>query len=290
MRQSTGAYLTCSVEIPELPKRDVIVAGRGGADITSRIRCFLAALICASALASATAVLAADVTVFAAASLKNALDEISATFEAETGHSVSLSLAGSSLLARQIALGAPADIYLTASPEWMDYLEGENRLIPGSRRDLLGNRLVLVAPIKNPGAIAGFEDPALFDHLGQGKLAMAMVEAVPAGVYGKSALQSLGLWQDLAPHVAQTDNVRAALALVAAGAAPLGVVYASDARAEPRVSVLAEFPAQSHAPIRYPLALVQGPGGPAVEAFFAYLQGPKARDAFLSAGFDVIAE
>jgi len=262
----------------------------GGSDITSRIRCFLSALICAGTVGFATAAAAADVTVFAAASLKNALDEISTTFEAETGHSVSLSLAGSSLLARQIALGAPADIYLPANAAWMDYLESENRLVSGSRRDLLSNRLVLVAATESTAALAGFDDPALFDHLGQGKLAMAMVESVPAGIYGKSALQSLGLWQDLAPHIAQTDNVRAALALVAAGAAPLGVVYASDAQAEPRVRVLAEFPARSHAPIRYPLALVQGAGGPAVEALFHYLQGARAREAFLSAGFDVIAE
>lgn len=234
--------------------------------------------------------MAADVTIFAAASLKNALDEISATFEAKTGHSTSLSLAGSSLLARQIALGAPADIYLPASPEWMDYLAAKSRLVPGSRRDLLSNRLVLVAPNHSARAISGFEDPALFEQLGRGKLAMAMVEAVPAGIYGKAALQSLGLWQDLAPHVAQTDNVRAALALVAAGAAPLGVVYASDALADPRVTVLAEFPAQSHAPIRYPLAQIKGTRGPAVEAFYTYLQSPEARAVFESAGFNVIAE
>ncbi|MEP4037849.1 molybdate ABC transporter substrate-binding protein [Pseudophaeobacter sp.] len=247
-------------------------------------------MIFASSLGSATGVLAADVTVFAAASLKNALDKITTSFEAQTGYSVSLSLAGSSLLARQIALGAPADIFLPASPDWMDHLQEQNRLVPGSRRALLSNRLVLVAPNQSARAITGFEDPALFAQLGQGKLAMALVEAVPAGIYGKSALETLGLWQDLAPHIAQTDNVRAALALVAAGAAPLGVVYASDAQADPRVTVLADFPSQSHAPIRYPLAQVQGAGGPAIDAFFIYLQGPEAQEAFVSAGFDVIAE
>jgi molybdate transport system substrate-binding protein len=233
---------------------------------------------------------AADVTVFAAASLKNALDEISTNFEADTGQSVSLSLAGSSLLARQIALGAPADIYLPASPEWMDYLQEQNRLEPGSRRDLLGNRLVLVAPAQSAQAISGFDDPQLLGQLGEGKVAMALVEAVPAGIYGKAALQELGLWQELAPHIAQTDNVRAALALVAAGATPLGVVYASDAKAEPRVTVLAEFPSSSHAPIRYPMARIQGARGAAADALFTYLQGPEAREAFVSAGFDVIAE
>lgn len=243
-----------------------------------------------SGFGSAAPALAADVTVFAAASLKTALDEISAKFEADTGHSTALSLAGSSLLARQIALGAPADIYLPASPEWMDYLQTQDRIVPGSRLNLLGNKLVLVAPKQSARAITGFEDPVLFEQLGQGKLAMAMVEAVPAGIYGKSALETLGLWQDLAPHIAQTDNVRAALALVAAGAAPLGVVYASDAIADPRVTVLAVFPAYAHDPIRYPLARVQGAGGPAAAAFHAYLQGPKAREAFVAAGFDVIAE
>ncbi|KPD11870.1 molybdenum ABC transporter substrate-binding protein [Phaeobacter sp. 11ANDIMAR09] len=250
----------------------------------------MAALSFAGCLAWATAALAVDVTVFAAASLKTALDDIATKFERDTGHSVSLSLAGSSLLARQIALGAPADIYLPASTEWMDYLQEQGRLVPGSRRDLLGNRLVLVAPHQSAQPIDGFDDPALFAQLGQGKMSMALVEAVPAGIYGKSALEALGLWQDLAPHVAQTDNVRAALALVASGAAPLGVVYASDAQADPRVTVLVEFPVKSHTPIRYPMAQIQGAGGGAVEAFFDYLQGPDARETFVSAGFSMVAE
>ena len=127
-----------------------------------------------SGFGSAAPALAADVTVFAAASLKTALDEIRAKFEADTGHSTALSLAGSSLLARQIALGAPADIYLPASPEWMDYLQTQDRIVPGSRLNLLGNKLVLVAPKQSARAITGFEDPVLFEQLGQGKLAMAM--------------------------------------------------------------------------------------------------------------------
>mgnify|MGYP002332125833 FL=1 len=172
----------------------------------------------------------------------------------------------------------------------MDYLQEQGRLVPGSRRDLLGNRLVLVAPHQSAQPIDGFDDPALFAQLGQGKMAMALVEAVPAGIYGKSALEALGLWQDLAQHVAQTDNVRAALALVASGAAPLGVVYASDAQADPRVTVLVEFPVKSHTPIRYPMAQIQGAGGGAVEAFFDYLQGQEARETFVSAGFSMVAE
>lgn len=255
------------------------------------MRCFLALLVFACSLGSASFAVSAEVTVFAAASLKTALDEIAIQFERETDHSVSLSLAGSSLLARQITLGAPADIFLSANTEWMDYVQGKDRLITGSRRDLLSNRLVLVAPKHNARAISGFTDPLLRAQLGQGKLAMALVEAVPAGIYGKAALEYLDLWQDLAPQVAQTDNVRSALALVATGAAPLGVVYATDARAEPRVTVLAEFPAQSHPPIHYPMARVKGAGeAAAAEDFYTYLQGPDARKAFVAAGFAMIAE
>ncbi|MEP2716514.1 molybdate ABC transporter substrate-binding protein [Pseudophaeobacter sp.] len=233
---------------------------------------------------------AADVTVFAAASLKNALEEIRADFEATTGQTVALSFAGSSLLARQITLGAPADIYLPASADWMDYLQTEGHLVAGSRRDLLGNRLVLIAPRSSAQPIFGFDDPALLAQLGQGRLAMALVTAVPAGIYGKSALQNLGIWQDLAPKIAQTDNVRAALALVAAEEAPLGIVYASDAQAEPRVVVLAEFPQSTHAPIRYPLALIPPAKTPAILAFYTYLQQPVAQEVFRAAGFDVLAE
>ncbi|WP_332460279.1 molybdate ABC transporter substrate-binding protein [Pseudophaeobacter flagellatus] len=268
----------------------------------SRITRFLTAaawpglLALAVMLGAAGSLRAADVTLFAAASLKNALDEISQSFEAETGYSLAISLAGSSILARQISLGAPADIYLPASPDWMDYLQAKGHVLPNSRRNLLGNHLVLVAPRDSGQPISGFDDPGLMAQLGQGKLAMALVQAVPAGIYGKSALQWLGLWQRLAPQVAQADNVRAALALVAAGAAPLGVVYASDARAEPRVMILAEFPSQSHAPIRYPLALIRPVANaetapsPAAASLYAYLQGPVARAAFLEAGFDVDVE
>ena len=262
----------------------------------SRICRFLAGVLMAGALglalvsAAGSAALAADVTVFAAASLKNALEDIRKEFEAEAGYTVTLSLAGSSVLARQIALGAPADIYLPASPEWMDYLEAAGRLVPGSRKDLVGNRLVLVAPSSVAQPLSGFDDPLLFEQLGEGKLAMGLLNAVPAGIYGQAALQSLGLWQRLAPQVAQTDNVRAALALVAAAEAPLGIVYASDARVEPRVVVLAEFPQSTHAPIRYPLAQILPAERPAVVAFHAYLQGQVAREIFLSSGFDVIAE
>lgn len=231
------------------------------------------------------AALAGEVTVFAAASLTTALSEIEPAFEAATGHELTVALAGSSALARQIQRGAPADVFLSASPEWMDVLERDGLLEPGSRRDLLGNRLVVVAhgagapPLERIGDL-----PA---RLGAGRLAMALVEAVPAGIYGKAALEHLGLWAQLAPQVAQSDNVRTALALVAAGAAPLGITYATDARASPAVSVVATFPPDSHPPIVYPVADLANRDTPAEAAFLDWLSGPQARAVFAAQGFTV---
>lgn len=227
---------------------------------------------------------AADLTLFAAASLKAALDEIEPGFEAATGHGLTVSFAGSSALARQIEAGAPADVFVSANPGWMDRLETAGRLQPGTRRDLLRNALVLIA--HDPGA-APLEigaDTDLAARLEGGRLAMALVEAVPAGIYGKAALTHFGLWEDLAPQVAQADNVRAALALVAAGAAPLGIVYATDAQAESRVTVIARFPEGSHPPIIYPAATVEG-ADPAAAALMAYIAGPGARAVFEAQGF-----
>lgn len=244
-----------------------------------------AALAVALASGAPAQVDEAQVTVFAAASLTTALAQIEAAFEAETGLDLVASLAGSSALARQVEQGAPADVVLLANPDWMDHLEAQGLLDPGTRRDLLRNTLVLVAA----GAQARptrLED--LPNRLGQGKLAMALVEAVPAGIYGKAALIQLGLWDALAPRVAQADNVRAALALVALGAAPFGVVYASDAKAEPRVSVVAEFPADSHPPIVYPVAALATRDTPAKAVFMDWLTGAKARAILTEHGFDVI--
>ena len=228
---------------------------------------------------------AAQVTVFAAASLKTALDEIAAGYEVATGEAVALSYAGTPALARQILHGAPADVFIAASPDWMDELQAAGLVESVARVELLGNRLALVAHgAADPVAIGPDLDlPAL---LGEGRLAMALVDAVPAGVYGRAALVSLGLWDAVAPRVAQADNVRAALALVAAGAAPLGIVYATDAAAEPRVSLLGLFPQDSHPPIVYPAAPIRGRDG---AAFMAWLRGPQARAAFERQGFAVPA-
>ncbi|UWQ81426.1 molybdate ABC transporter substrate-binding protein (plasmid) [Leisingera sp. S132] len=230
--------------------------------------------------------LQAGITVFAAASTKTALDEAAASYQAGTGRNVTLSYAGSPALARQIQLGAPADLFISANPGWMDVLQHEGLIDEASRRDLLANSLVLIAHGPKAPQL-DLETADLAGLLGEGRLAMALVDAVPAGIYGKAALTALGLWPDLAPKVAQTANVRAALALVASGEAPIGVVYATDARAEARVSVIAVFPADSHPPILYPAAVVADGNMTEAKAFLDYLQSQPAREIFLQHGFGV---
>lgn len=214
--------------------------------------------------------------IYAAASLRGALDEIIAG--ADAPH---ISYAGSSTLARQIALGAPADLFISANAAWMDWLAEQGLIVADSRHAIAGNRLVLIAPSGHPQIpLTG-----LPDALGNGRLAMALVEAVPAGIYGREALQSLDLWTELAPRVAQTDNVRAALALVATGAAPFGIVYASDAVADPRVSVVAEIPPALHGTITYPAAIIAGHDSPETRALMAKLTSPHAQDILRRHGF-----
>ncbi|KNX39904.1 Molybdate-binding periplasmic protein precursor [Roseovarius tolerans] len=229
------------------------------------------------------------VTVFAAASLTNAMAEIETGFEAATGHDLAVSLAGSSALARQIQQGAPADVFLSANPGWMDALEADGLIAQGTRRDLLRNSLVLIAHDAAAIPVEIGPDMDLAAMLDDNRLAMALVEAVPAGIYGKSALESLGQWEAVGPRVAQADNVRAALALVAVGEAPYGIVYATDAVAEERVTVIGTFPADSHPPILYPVAGIAGREGAGQSALLAYLHGAEARAAFARQGFAVIA-
>ena len=249
--------------------------------MTALARLLSAALL---ALAAALPLRAEPVTVFAAASLKTALDEIAARYEAATGDAVTVAHAGSSGLARQIRMGAPADLFISANPGWMDALEAEGLLAPGTRRDLLRNRLVLIAPEGGPPAL----DPARDDlaaALGTGRLAVALPEAVPAGIYAKAALQHLGRWEGLADRLAPTDNVRAALRLVALGETPLGVVYATDAGVEPQVRVVATFPEESHPPILYPAAILAGRDRPEARRFLDFLAGPEAGALFQGHGF-----
>lgn len=230
----------------------------------------------------------AQVTVFAAASTKSALDEIAAKYSAETGQGVTLSYGGSSALARQIQLGAPADLFLSANPNWMDLLQQEGLINSDSRVDLLSNQLVLIAHGEDVPPL-DLTATDLTQHLGGSRLAMALVDAVPAGIYGKAALTTLGQWEELSPLVAQSANVRAALALVASGEAALGVVYATDARADDRVSVVARFARDSHPPIVYPLAMVANANPVPAQQFLSYLQQAGSGDIFEYHGFGTLS-
>ena len=224
---------------------------------------------------------AARITVYAAASLQTALDRVAADWAGATGDTVIPVYDGSARLARQIVAGAPADIYISASPEWMDFAEAQGAVAADTRRDILGNTLVLIAPANRV-----LTDPLvnLAAGLDDRPLAMGNVDTVPAGIYGKAALTSLGQWDAVAPRVVQTGNVRVALALVALGEAGLGIVYASDARVEPRVRIVATFAADSHPPIIYPAALT-AEANPAARAFLDYLTTPPAQAVFVAEGF-----
>ena len=233
---------------------------------------------------------AENVTVFAAASLKNALDQVAASYAEETGNEVTISYAGSNQLAQQIIQGAPADIFISANEKWMDEVEKAGLLAEGTREDLLGNTLVLIAHGKDAemlseDAMKNLDLPAM---LGDGKLAMALVDSVPAGQYGKAALETLGIWAATEPQVAQADNVRAALALVATGEAPFGIVYATDAVAEDNVTVVGTFPADSSPKIIYPAALTTEAADDADRAFYDVLSSDRAVTAFEGQGFAVL--
>jgi molybdate transport system substrate-binding protein len=247
---------------------------------------------------------AAEITVFAAASLKESLDAVSAAYSRQAGDKVVISYAASSTLARQIENGAPAEVFLSADLDWMDYLEARQLIEPASRRQLLGNQLVLIAPKASAETLKIAPHFALAAHLGHEKLAMANPDSVPAGKYGKAALQALGVWPAVAPQVVRAANVRAALLLVARGEARYGIVYRTDALAEPKVRIVDTFPADSHAPIIYPMALTAAApalaanaanaaaAGPASKAaarrFAAYLQGPQAAPLWQKFGFTVL--
>lgn len=244
-----------------------------------------AAALAAILALAAPAALARDVVVFAAASLKNALDEVVAGWD---GGAARVSYAGSSALARQIGEGAPADLFISADVPWMDHVAAGGLIRPGTRRDLLGNSIVLIAhsAVEPIGAVAS--DTDLAGMLGGGRLAMANVEATPAGRYGKAALESLGLWASVEASVAQAENVRAALALVARGEAPFGIVYATDAAVEDTVTIAAIFPASSHPPIVYPVAVLAESANPAAEALADHLTTAAAAAVFEAYGFTVL--
>lgn len=227
---------------------------------------------------------AADITVYAAASLTNALQELAASYQARHGGVViRTSFAGSATLARQIEAGAPADLFASADAQWMDYLAERQRIDPASRRDLLGNTLVLVAPANAPLTVA--MEPGKVPAFA-GKLCMGDPASVPAGRYGQQALARLGWWPALAGRVVGTEDVRTALAFVERGECPLGVVYETDARISRKVMVAGRFPAATHDAVTYPFALLPQ-AGPAARDFYRYLQGPAGRAVFIRHGFVV---
>lgn len=225
-----------------------------------------------------------DVTVFAAASLKTALDAIAAEYRNDSGKRIAISYAASSALAKQIEQGAPADLFISADLDWMDHLERNKLVRPETRRPLLGNRLVVIAPADQARPLP-LEAGALAARLGPGRLATAATTTVPAGRYARAALLSLGLWGEVAGKLAEAENVRAALAYVARAEAPLGIVYESDARAEPRVAIVAHVPETSHPPIVYPAALTTSARGGEPERFLSALTAPPARAIFAREGF-----
>ncbi len=225
--------------------------------------------------------------VLAAASLQESLGAAADAW-ARRGHPRPvISFAASSALARQIESGAPADMFVSADEVWMDYLAGRKLLRGGTRVPLLTNRLVLVAPAGSKLRLTIGRGFPLARALGKGRLAMADPDAVPAGKYGRQALTRLGVWHSVKSRIARAENVRAALAFVARGEAPLGIVYATDARAEPGVRVVGTFPAASHAPITYPVALLARSTSRDAEAFRRYLVSPQGKAIFRRFGFGV---
>ena len=254
-----------------------------------RITGLAAALLLASGLPQSPArAQGGDLVVFAAASLKNALDAVNAQWQKETGKKAIISYAASSALAKQIEQGAPAQMFISADLDWMDYVAQKNLIKPDTRSNLLGNRIVLIAPKDKAQPIeikAGFD---LAKVLGDGRLAMANVDAVPAGKYGKAALEKLGVWASVSGKVAQAENVRAALLLVSRGEAPAGIVYQTDAAADANVKVIGVFPEDTHPRIIYPIALTANADHPDAAAFLAYIKSAKVKPVFEAQGFTVL--
>jgi len=255
-------------------------------------------LWCGGALALLTHAVAAEpaappagtapLLVFAAASLTDALQEVDSAFSARSGIAVKESFAASSVLAKQIEAGAPADVFFSADTQWMDYLAQHGLIAAASRHDVLGNALVLIAPADSQLQLKiapGFD---LRAALAGGKLATGDPDSVPAGLYARAALTQLGVWAQVAPQLVRAENVRAALAYVARGEVPLGIVYRTDAEAEKRVRIVDVFPASSHPPITYPLALTLH-AQPAAAGYAAFLESATARAIFERKGFVALA-
>jgi molybdate transport system substrate-binding protein len=247
--------------------------------------------ILVSALVGAPQPLVAQeqITVFAAASLKNALDDTNAAFTKATGIKVVASYEASSALARQIEQGAPADVFISADLRWLDYAAERKLINPNTRVNLLGNKLVLIAPadskLDRVTIGQGFD---LAKLAGDGRIAVADVKAVPAGKYAKAALEKLGGWAVAEPKLASAENVRAALALVGRGEAPLGIVYETDAKIEPKVKTIGVFPDDSYPPVTYPVAATANTKKPGVGQYFSFLRAPTAKAIFEKYGFSYL--
>ncbi len=233
-----------------------------------------------------------SVVVFAAASMKTALDAIAAKWQAESGKKSVISYASSAVLAKQIEQGGPSDIFISADQVWMDYLEKAKLIVPGTRRNLVANELVLIEPADQKTSLTiapGFD---LAGAAGSGKIAVCTINSCPGGIYAKQSFTNLGIWPSVEPKLAQADNIRNALLLVARGEARFGVVYATDAKAEPNVRVTGIFPGSSHEPIVYPAALVAASGGapinPDAESFFTFLFKPGAGAILEGQGFTLV--
>lgn len=243
----------------------------------------------ATLLASGPAMAQEPLTVFAAASLQESLNAAGDAWTKRSGGTVRLSFGASSTMARQIEKGAPADLFLSADLEWMDWLAERKLIVPASRRNLLSNDLVLIAPAGSKTALKVGRGMPLAKALSGGRLAVADPAAVPAGKYAKAALTALGVWGSVETKLLPAENVRAALAYVSRGEAPLGIVYATDAKADPKVRVVGIFPAASHPPIVYPGAVLAASRNPRAAAFLGWLQTPEAAAVFKRYGFGVVS-
>jgi molybdate transport system substrate-binding protein len=255
----------------------------------SRDLLVLVLLVLSSTLWSVPASAQAErLVVFAAASLKDALDEVNAAYQREKGQETATSYAASSTLAKQIEAAAPADVFISADLDWMDYLAKKNLIKPETRANLLGNRLVLIAPADSAAKLGIVPNFPLAQALGNGRLAIADPNGVPAGRYGKAALESLGVWSSVADRLAPAENVRATLALVSRGEAPLGIVYQTDAASDKAVKIVGTFPQDTHPPIIYPIAVVTSSTNRGAPVYIAFLKSPAARPIFEKQGFTVL--
>ena len=228
------------------------------------------------------------VIVFAAASTKTALDAVAAAWKTNTGKTASIAYASSGILAKQIEQGAPADIFISADLKWMDYLQKAKLIRAGTRRKLLGNKLVLIEPGDADVKLEITKGFDLAGAAGDGKIAVCTLDSCPGGIYAKEALESLGVFASVEAKLALADNIRNALNLVARGEAKFGIVYATDAKAEPKVKLVGTFPEASHSPIIYPVALVEASNNPDAPFFLSYLKSQAATKIFTGQGFDIL--